>query len=99
MARLNVSTPWGPAQTHQHFAEGIDFYSTASHGGFKLSEERLAKIPAEWARYAARWAGSPGWFEEDCAWAAVAITFSEAFPQRDWELAVKIGSQYLPRVA
>lgn len=65
-------TPWGPTQQKEVYAEGVAFHSTASHGGIQLSADRNAKVP-EQVR------SSDGWYEEDCAWACVAITFPELF--------------------
>lgn len=39
-----IQTPWGPSQSQREHAPGIIFYSTASHGGFRLSEERQAEL-------------------------------------------------------
>jgi hypothetical protein len=67
-----VQTPWGISQSGTVYAEGVESYSTAGHGGFKLSAERNRKV-----HHLLRSAG--GWYEEDCAWAIVAITFSDLF--------------------
>ena len=65
-----ISTPWGIADHSEHIADGITFYGTPSHGGFKLSADRQAKVP-EYMR-------SPdGWYEEDCEWSIVALVFEE----------------------
>lgn len=37
-------TPWGVADYAREYAEGIVFYGTPSHGGFKLSAQRLARM-------------------------------------------------------
>lgn len=58
---IATETPWGPSQSEREHAPGIVFFSTASHGGYRLSAERYAdfcKIP-----HFANW--SP-WLEEDC---------------------------------
>lgn len=36
-------TPWGKADYEKVYAEGIVFYGTPSHGGFKLDRERNAR--------------------------------------------------------
>jgi len=65
-------TPWGASQTTTRYADGIVAHSTAGHGGFVLAPERNLKIhPA--LRNAA------GFYEEDCAWAAVAQAFPDVF--------------------
>ncbi len=71
-----VWTPWGFAQHGEIYGEGVVFFTTASHGGFKLAPERLALMPA-----ALRAAG--GWYEEDCEWAKVAIAFPDLFTESE----------------
>ncbi|MGO6884388.1 hypothetical protein ACC702_37215 [Rhizobium ruizarguesonis] len=70
--RMNCSTPWGPSQGATVYAEGIVSHTTAGHGGFKLSNERNDKIHPM-----LRCAG--GWYEEDAAWAAVALAYPNLF--------------------
>ncbi|MBB3933699.1 hypothetical protein GGR25_004777 [Kaistia hirudinis] len=65
-------TPWGPSQGAIVYAEGVECHSTAGHGGFKLSAERNRKVDP-----VLRVAG--GFYEEDEAWAIVAITFPHLF--------------------
>jgi hypothetical protein len=67
-----ANTPWGPSQGGTVYAEGVTAHSTAGHGGFKLSAERNRKVHPM-----LRAAG--GWYEEDEAWAIVAITFPHLF--------------------
>lgn len=65
-------TPWGTSQGATVYAEGIVCHSTAGHGGFHLSAERNRKVhPMLRAR--------GGFYEEDAAWAIVAITFPHLF--------------------
>jgi hypothetical protein len=71
------STPWGREQTRREVAEGITFYSTASHGGYHLSPERFAKFREYFPDFGL-WAGDP-WFEEDCDAALVVVTFPDLF--------------------
>ena len=67
-----ASTPWGPSQGGTVYAEGIVAYSTAGHGGFRLSAERNRKVLPMLR-------GEGGWYEEDACWAIVALTFPELF--------------------
>lgn len=67
-----VQTPWGISQGATLYAEGVESHSTAGHGGFKLSAERN-RIVHPLLR------AEGGWYEEDCAWAIVAITFPDLF--------------------
>lgn len=71
-----TQTPWGQANTSDSIADGITFYGTPSHGGYNLSPERLAQMPA---KYRVETTG-PGWFEEDCEALAVVLAFPECFP-------------------
>jgi len=65
-------TPWGMSQRTIVYAEGVKCHSTAGHGGFKLSAERNRKVHPLLR-------SKGGFYEEDCAWAMVAITFPDLF--------------------
>lgn len=77
------ATLWGGRQTRDCIAPGIWWVSTASHGGAWLAPERLAAMPE-----ALRAVGEGPWFEEDCAWSAVALAFPAEFrawaAKRNW---------------
>ncbi|TAY05929.1 hypothetical protein ELH91_30940 (plasmid) [Rhizobium leguminosarum] len=70
--RMNCSTPWGPSQGATVYTDGIVSHATAGHGGFRLSNERNVTIHPM-----LRCAG--GWYEEDAAWAAVALAYPNLF--------------------
>lgn len=70
------STPWGTADHVEQKADGIWWASTPSHGGIWVSPERLAAMPA---MYRACSLSKNQWFEEDCAWCAVALAFADVF--------------------
>ena len=91
---LNITTPWGQADHHQAIAPGIDFYSTPSHGGFKLSPERLARISVMNLVRCRTGLPLQGWFEEDCDWCIVVIYFPEYFTAEEREMAAKIAAHY-----
>lgn len=80
-------TPWGTSQGATIYADGVTVHSTAGHGGFHLSSDRNGKVnPMLRAR--------DGWYEEDCGWAIVAITFPHlftSFERRCAERTVKDG--------
>jgi len=80
-------TPWGVSQGATVYADGVICHSTASHGGFHLSAERNRKVhPMLRAR--------GGFYEEDSAWAIVAITFPHlftSFERRSAERTLKDG--------
>ena len=42
-----MKTPWGESQSVSEIAPGIQVVSTASHGGFLLSHDRLTAMPDE----------------------------------------------------
>lgn len=65
-------TPWGASQGATHYGEGVTFHSTASHGGFHLSDERNTLVDHRLSRH-------KGWYEEDTEWAIVALTFPDLF--------------------
>ena len=70
--RSSANTPWGPSQGVTVYAEGVTAHSTAGHGGFHLSAERNRKVNSLLR--------SPGgWYEEDEAWAIVALTLPDLF--------------------
>ncbi len=70
--RMSASTPWGGSQMVVIYADGIVAHSTAGHGGFHLSADRNAKIHPLLRK------GTP-WYEEDCEWAIVALSFPDLF--------------------
>lgn len=77
---MSIRTPWGNAQTAHVHAEGIVFYSTASHGGFKLDPERNALAHPAWRNRC-------GSYEEDCEAAKVIVTFPALFSEEAVEAA------------
>lgn len=52
-------SPWGQIQTVHDVLYGIVFVTTARHGGFLLSPERLNQMPEHMR-------SRDGWYEEDC---------------------------------
>lgn len=84
-ARVPASTPWGSSQGATFYAEDVVFHSTAGHGGFHLFGARNGQVHPM-----LRVAG--GWYEEDEAWAIVAMSFPHlftAFERRCAERTVK----------
>jgi len=65
-------TPWGKSQGKEIVATGITFYSTAGHGGYYVSKAMRSIMPA-------RYVNHDGWYEEDCEWAKVALSFPYLF--------------------
>ena len=89
-------TPWGIADSVTEIAPGIIRYDTPSHGGYWLSPERVAEMPKPLREFTP-WAG-PGWFEEDCDWAVVALAFPQFFPEDAIPAALKTLQRYKPEV-
>lgn len=80
--RMSASTPWGGSQMAVIYAEGVVTHSTAGHGGFHLSADRNAKVHLLLRK-------ETPWYEEDCEWAIVAISFPELFTGYERSLAEK----------
>lgn len=84
-ARSTASTPWGASQGATLYAEDVVFHSTAGHGGIHLSAARNRMVHPMLR-------AEGGWYEEDEAWAIVAITFPHlftAFERRCAEQTIK----------
>ena len=87
--RISCSTPWGGSQGATVYADGIVSHTTASHGGFHLSAERNAEVHPLLR-------SESGWYEEDCAWAIVAITFPALFTTYERRCAEKSLKDWWP---
>jgi hypothetical protein len=90
-----TNSPWGLIQQVTQIAEGIWQVSTASHGGLKVSDQRLAAMPAQQRTTPY---SHDGWFEEDLDWALVAVSFPEAFRPEDVVMARQSLAQYYPDI-
>ncbi|RDJ35731.1 MAG: hypothetical protein DWQ19_13010 [Crenarchaeota archaeon] len=91
-----INTPWGRAQHSNNIARGITFYSTASHGGFKLSDTRRLEMPSPF-REEDTWAGG-NWYEEDCDSALVIYCFPQFFPENQVKAAENMLRSYKPHL-
>ena len=67
---------WGALNRRDVVAPGIDWVDGASHGGFILTADRVAEMPAELR--AESFTGD-NYFEEDCSAAAVVVAFPQYF--------------------
>ena len=92
-----MTSPWGKVQSVVDVAEGIEFVSTSSHGGYKLSEERLAALPERFKGL--NKFGGGRFFEEDCEWAIVALAFPEAFSSEAANAARLTAERVYPQIA
>ena len=81
---------WGPVQIFQTIAPGIFQVTTASHGGFTLSAERIAEMPTALQK------PDGNCFEDDCAWCLVVLSFPAYFPQTLFEEAVPTCKNWFP---
>lgn len=76
--RAAARCPWGEIQHSKTYGPGIDYVGTAGHGGFLISDERLAEMPAKY-RATAFLKSHPHAFEEDSAWCGVVLSWPEYF--------------------
>jgi hypothetical protein len=81
-------TPWGQSQSHYVKADGIVFYSTASHGGYLLSPARHAELLEQFPWFETFAGGR--WYEEDCDAAAVTLAFHHEFTDAELRCAAQI---------
>jgi len=88
---VSTTTPWGKAQYAFTYGRGVNCYGCAGHGGFKLSATRLAQVHPALSHI-----GTNGWFEEDCEWAVVGVTFPELFSYSSVEQAISTLKNYWP---
>ena len=86
---MPTQTPWGPAQTVKKYCTGINLYSTAGHGGFKVSTKKNLQVhPALRIQ--------DGWYEEDCDFGRVVLAFPELFSQEWIQQAHSMMKNYNP---
>lgn len=90
-----TKTPWGDGRGDV-IAPGITLFSTDSHGGFHVSDMRLAEMP-DVIRTIDPFAGR-GWYEEDCDWALVAMAFPEHFSGEHCQAAIATVNRWQPEV-
>jgi hypothetical protein len=86
---MATNTPWGPAQQKVAYGRGINFYSTAGHGGYKVSTKLNASMP-DHLRI------PDGWYEEDCDWARVVAAFPDRFSVNVQDAAKKTLAKWAP---
>lgn len=77
---MGTSTPWGTSDSSKRITPGITFYSTPSHGGFKVCPTLNAAMPDHLRR-------ADGWYEEDCDWCLVVVAYPRHFPETERESA------------
>jgi hypothetical protein len=75
---MAIHSPWGPSQQVTAIADGIVWISTASHGGARINAKRAQAMPDFLFALGER-RGEFTFFEEDCAWSAVAMAYPAEF--------------------
>lgn len=83
---------WGRITTCHTVAPGIYRVSTSSHGGYILSDERLAQMPPALRHPNGRS------FEEDCLWCLVPLAFPDLFPADEHDLASATCRNWFPDI-
>jgi len=91
---VSTSTPWGVAQSACNYGKGIVQYTTAGHGGFHVSSGLLRKMDEDMRGDAY---APLGWFEEDCAWCLVVLSFPERFNMKYRLAALDTARSYYPQ--
>jgi hypothetical protein len=94
-----TNTPWGKSQGSSFITLGVEACWTASHGGIRVSKEKAAKMPPDLRAIGGMWELGALWFEEDCAWCAVVLSFPAAFEPYVVENAKKTLKQWYPDTA
>lgn len=87
--REGQRSPWGTIDYVSHWDVGITNVGTAGHGGVKLSPGRNRQVHEVWRR-------PGGWYEEDCEWAIVAVTFPECYSPEHVATARKTARNWFP---
>lgn len=93
---MGTQTPWGVSDWSERIAPGIMRYDTPSHGGYHLSPTRMREVPAVFLT--AGYGVDKGWFEEDCCWAFVALTFPEYFSPDACHQAYRTVQVFYPNI-
>ncbi len=87
---MATATIWGLSQDSERITRGITRYSTASHGGYKVSKGLNLHIPTILR-------DQDGWYEEDCAYAIVHVFFSQFFSPEKVVSAHEVLERWYPR--
>ena len=76
LASSHYDGRWGTLNSRAVVAPGIDWIDGVSHGGFILTADRVAAMPAELRSESFT---KDNYFEEDCSAAAVLVAFPQYF--------------------
>jgi len=86
---MGTRTPWGMSDSSKSYARGIVSYTTPGHGGFHLSKTKNEMVDPSWRN-------PNGWYEEDCEWAIVAMTFPTLFSGSECMAARSTAKNWYP---
>lgn len=89
------SSPWGNVDGWTPFGDlGLYQHSTSSHGGIYVPDEMLAMMPEPYRK--ANHYGGKNWFEEDCEWALVALSFPSGHSEKQMDSAIRTVKNWYP---
>ena len=72
------NSPWGQIDnTQKTSVSGVMFVDTPSHGGYRVTAKRAKEMHPALFDLAIDYGSRYYWFEEDCDWVAVVITWPE----------------------
>jgi hypothetical protein len=88
-------SPWGKVDGHSPFGDlGLYHHSTPGHGGIYVPDEMLSRMPKPYRD--ANHYGGGNWFEEDCEWALVALSFPSGLSEKQIESATRTVKNWYP---
>ncbi len=90
-----MNTPWGSSQQIEEIAPGIIFVSTTGHGGYGIAKELWLKMPSPY-RSEGIVTRECFWYEEDCDWALVVLSFPEHFSKNIHDAAITTAKTWHP---
>lgn len=89
-------TPWGSGQYSKPFGRGIAEIGTAGHGGIRVSRALAEKNMRPEILKVAIEQGDYYWFEEDCAYSLVVLSFPERFEEKHHNYAHGAAKSWYP---
>lgn len=92
-------TPWGSPQHVEQLAPGIWLAQTGSHGGFYLDADQNGQVPEAWRNASFNGQAAAGWYEEDCDWCLVALTYPHLFTVTQLADAYRTFGGFVRRIA
>lgn len=94
--RIGSRSPWGTVDYAEKLGEmGIVSVQTPGHGGIYVPPNLVKHMPEKYRAYTKKWSNSENWYEEDCAWACVAVTFQELFKPEVVKRAKQIVAEWV----